>query len=149
MKVRKASKEDALSLINLYTQLLPNDSFNIVGITDFIENVAKSNDYFVLVLEDSNKIVATCTLIIIKNMTHKCRPFGVIENVVTDLEFRRHGFGKIILDEAIKIAINNRCHKVMVQTRQKHNYIFDFYSKCGFSSQLSKGFMINLEEKNE
>jgi GNAT superfamily N-acetyltransferase len=49
-------------------------------------------------------VVATCTLIIIPNLTRGGVPYALIENVVTDARHRRRGYGKLILEAAMAAA---------------------------------------------
>jgi len=58
---------------------------------------------FYLVIEEDGKIVSSCTLAVIKNMTRSARPYGLIENVVTHLDYQKKGYGTAVLDKALKI----------------------------------------------
>ncbi len=50
------------------------------------------------------QLVASCNLTVIPNLTRGCRPYGVIENVVTHAEHRQHGYGKAVLRHALDQA---------------------------------------------
>ena len=145
MIIRKAKTDDLIALIHLYYQLLPNDNINTVAGKCILQKMLNDNNYSVLVIEENKDIISTCTLVLVYNITHGSKPFGIIENVITDEQYRGKGYGKSIINEAIRIAKINQCHKIMVQTRRKEEYVTDFYKKCGFSTTISKGLMIDLE----
>ena len=50
-------------------------------------------------------LVASCTLTLTPNLTRGCRPYGVIENVVTDVGFRKRGFAKAVLEKSACILL--------------------------------------------
>ena len=59
--------------------------------------------YFVVFMD--NKLVSSCTLSVIPNLTRGCRPYGVMENVVTHPNYRRKGLGKTVLQKALEWMI--------------------------------------------
>lgn len=63
-----------------------------------------------------NAIVASCTLVVIPNLTRGAQPYGLIENVVTHASYRRRGYGKQLLRTAITSAWQVDCYKVMLLT---------------------------------
>lgn len=148
MNIRKAYKDDVQALIELYHQLLPWDELDYNQTKKIYEKILQDENYIINVIEYNERIISTCTLVIIKNLTHGGRPFGIIENVITKAEYRGKGYGKKLLRETIAYAKNVGCHKVMLQTRREEKYILDFYLKCGFSDKLSRGFMISFENDN-
>lgn len=145
MVIRKATKNDLNGIINLYHQLLNNDDINVNVAKTIFQKMIDDDNYYVLVVEENKSIVSTCTLIIVYNITHRNKPFCIIENVVTDERCRGNGYGKEVIKAAINLARIKECHKIMIQTRKKERYVINFYKKCGFSMKLSKGFMIDLE----
>ena len=42
-------------------------------------------------------LVSSCTITVVPNLTRACRPYGVIENVVTHASHRNNGYGKALL----------------------------------------------------
>ncbi|MDI1263234.1 MAG: GNAT family N-acetyltransferase, partial [bacterium] len=86
-------------------------------------------------------IVASCTLIVIPNLTRGGQPYGLIENVVTHADFRGRGFGKKILQAAAAAAWQADCYKVMLMTGSKRPSTLAFYVAAGFE-QNKTGFQM-------
>jgi GNAT superfamily N-acetyltransferase len=95
--------------------------------------------YYVVEVEE--KLVATCTLTLIPNFTRCMRPYGVIENVVTDPGYRRQGFATAVLDFALREAWSRGCYKVMLETGSKEESTLRFYEKVGFGRGVKTGFI--------
>jgi GNAT superfamily N-acetyltransferase len=86
-------------------------------------------------------LVSSCTLTIIANLTRGCRPYGVIENVVTHVAHRRRGYAKAVLLEALKDAWAANCYKVMLLTGRKDEATFRFYESVGFDRNGKQAFI--------
>lgn len=127
MTIREATKNDIDTLISLYSQLRPTDKFNKSEMMRIMEEINNDSQTIIFLTEaDAGDIVSTCEVVIIKNLTHSCRPFAIIENVVTDVSHRGQGYGKAVIDYAIRYANEMNCHKIMLQTRQKAEYVMLF-----------------------
>ncbi len=95
-------------------------------------------------VEVDGKIVSSCNLIIIKNLTRNLRPYGLVEHVITHPDYRKRGYGTKALQKAVAIAREKNCYKVMLLTGQKDEAILRFYEQAGFSRGIKTGFIINL-----
>jgi GNAT superfamily N-acetyltransferase len=93
-----------------------------------------------------DELVSSCTIMLIPNLTRGCKPYGVIENVVTHQEHRGRGWGKRLLQEALKHAWENRCYKVMLLTGRKDEATLKFYVSAGFSRDGKTGFVAKPSE---
>lgn len=93
------------------------------------------------VAEEEKKIVATCTLTLIPNLTRSLRPYGLIENVVTEPDFRKKGFATAVLRHALDDAWRAGCYKVMLETGSKKEETLRFYEKAGFQRGVKTGFI--------
>ena len=89
----------------------------------------------------NGSLVASCTLAVVPNLTRGCRPFGVIENVVTHASHRRRGYGKEILREALSTAWSANCYKVMLLTGRKDEATLRFYESAGFDRHGKQAFV--------
>jgi len=125
----------------LYKHLNPDDP-DLKG-TDYINKLweeifSDPNRYYIVVEEES------CILIIINNLTRSGRPFGLIENVVTNKEYRKKGYGTAILHKAVEIAKENNCYKVVLLTGRKEESVLRFYERAGFEKGIKTGFIMRL-----
>lgn len=89
----------------------------------------------------SGVLVSSCTLTVIPNLTRACRPYGIIENVVTHAAHRRQGWGKAILRHALGEAWRQHCYKAMLLTGRKDEGTLRFYESAGFDRHAKQAFV--------
>ncbi|MNT30730.1 putative acetyltransferase [compost metagenome] len=87
------------------------------------------------------QLVASCVLTTIPNLTRGCRPYGLIENVVTHSAFRQRGFGKAVLQHALQQAWAQGCYKAMLMTGRKDEAVMQFYEGAGFDRHDKQAFV--------
>jgi GNAT superfamily N-acetyltransferase len=90
---------------------------------------------------DDGNLVSSCTIALVPNLTRGCRPYGLIENVVTHASYRGQGRGKRMLREALDFAWANDCYKVMLLTGRKDEATLKFYEGAGFDRNRKTGFV--------
>lgn len=90
---------------------------------------------------EGNKLVSSCTIIVVPNLTRACRPYGLIENVVTHGEHRGKGWGKALLSHALLFAWKQGCYKVMLMTGRKDEATLRFYETAGFDRHGKQAFI--------
>jgi len=91
--------------------------------------------------EADGQIVSTCTLTIIPNLNHNGKPYGLLENVVTDPQYRQRGFATQVLQHAMQEAWALGCYKVMLLTGSKQEETLRFYEKAGLQHGIKTGFI--------
>ena len=94
---------------------------------------------------EADQLVASCTIMVIPNLTRGCRPYGLIENVVTHREHRNKGWGKAVLSAALGYAWSSGCYKVMLMTGRKDEAVFRFYEGAGFNRHGKQAFIARTE----
>jgi GNAT superfamily N-acetyltransferase len=77
-------------------------------------------------------IAGTFSLIICDNFGHGGLKFAILENVVVHPEYKRMGLGKKMMKEAIKIATENDCYKLMLSSNEKRKEAHAFYDSLEF-----------------
>ena len=145
--IRELIPDDLTQLIDLYKQLDSNNiNIDINNAKKIIEKSMKTEMIKYLVAEDNGKIIGSCYLVIIPNITNNCRSIGFIENVITDENYRGKGIGKNIIRKAIELSKNENCYKVILQSGMKRERAHTFYEKLGFDGESKKAFDLRLEE---
>jgi GNAT superfamily N-acetyltransferase len=86
-------------------------------------------------------LVSSCAITVIPNLTRACRPYGVIENVVTHASHRKNGYGKALLKHTLSYAWDQGCYKVMLLTGRKDEATYRFYESAGFDRHEKQAFI--------
>ena len=80
---------------------------------------------------------------ILKNDLHE-EPFGLIEDVFVNEDFRSRGFGKFLICKAIRIAAEHHCYKVIATSREERGEVHKLYKRLGFE-KYGIEFRVNLK----
>ena len=99
MEIRDLQEEELPQLLALYRHLHP-DGWLEEGeaARDIWKTIQALPGYHILVAVEGGEVLSSCTLLIVPNLTHGGRPYGVVENVVTHLSHRGKGFATACLD---------------------------------------------------
>ena len=132
--VRRATPHDLSGVIELYRHLYRGAAASEPGYaTDQWSRLLASDCARVLVAEDqSSTLIGTCVVAIVPSLAHGCRPWAVIEHVVTHPDYRRRGIGSSLLRTALQEAAAENCYKVMLATGSKNPATLRFYERAGF-----------------
>jgi GNAT superfamily N-acetyltransferase len=142
MLIREAQLGDFAAIKRLYAQLNPDDPIVTDGRDESaFQTIINSHHLHLFVGELDGRLVATCYLNFIPNMTRNVSPYCIIENVVTEQELRNKGLGKAIVRHALDFAWQLGCYKVMLQTGSKRESTHKFYKSCGFSADDKFAFV--------
>ena len=137
-------ENELLSLLELYRQLEPNDEIINEITAKNIWEIIKTQNIKYFIAKDNGKIVASCYICIVPNLTRNGRSIGFIENVITDKEYKGKGIGKNIMENAIKYAKDQNCYKVILQSGNKRIDAHKFYEILGFDGESKKAFDLRL-----
>lgn len=140
--IRTAGRGDVDALLDLYQHLTPGDArvATDVGVT-ILDRLTAFPGSAVLVADVGAVLVASCTLIVVPNLTRGGMPYGLIENVVTHGDYRKRGFGTQLLQAAKEAAWLAGCYKVMLLTGSESPATLNFYRNAGFE-QSKTGFQV-------
>ncbi len=135
-----AEKKHLVQILELYKQLHPEeDSISIDAANKIWEKTEENNIKYFIAIENG-KVISSCYLAIIPNLTRNGKSNGFIENVITDKKYRQKGIGRNVIEMAIKYGKDNNCYKIILQSSftRKENHIF--YEKYGFNGNSKKAF---------
>ncbi len=151
VKIRFLGLNDLAGLLRLYRFLNPRDPVlaeESPDVRDQWQAVLRDERLSYFGSEIDGVVVSTCTLCIVPNFTRSMRPYGVIENVVTDPAYRMKGLGTAILRHALEFSWTKGCYKVMLATGSKREETLRFYEKAGFKRGVKTGFVAHPDGQN-
>jgi GNAT superfamily N-acetyltransferase len=139
-----AKRENLVNILELYKQLNPtNNDFSLEDANRIWDKIENENIKYFLA-KDNDKIIGSCYIIIIPNLTFNGKSIGYIENVITDEKYRRKGIGKKIMEMAINYAKEENCYKVVLQSGIKRTTAHKFYEAIGFNAETKKAFELRF-----
>jgi glucosamine-phosphate N-acetyltransferase len=124
--LRKIEREDLNDhYLDLLDELTP--SSHEVNFDEEWSAFSRNKDHHVLVVTHGNSVVGTASLF----LEHKLdgRVAGHVEDVVVSKPRRGEGLGKVLIDGLIRIAIREKCYKILLNCSDKN---ISFYGKFGF-----------------
>ncbi len=142
MNVRDLQKHDLQALLALYPHLNPTDptldaeTARAIWLETLANPRCRHYGGF-----EGTALVSACTITVVPNLTRSGRPYGLIENVVTDPAHRRKGWGCAVLARALAFAWSSHCYKVMLLTSRKDDATFRFYERAGFDRHEKQAFV--------
>lgn len=140
--IREAKREELDALLELYTHLheagIPEDT---ACLRQTWENICGDENYHLIVCEQDGRIVSSCSCVVIPNLTRNVRPYALIENVVTHVDYRGRGYATACLDYARTIAQAAGCYKIMLLTGAKDERTKAFYRRAGYNSEDKTAFI--------
>ena len=141
--IRAINHDELDQLLELYKHLNKTDDLipNQDMLYDVWNEIMGNSRLKYFGIFDDDLIITSCTLAIIPNLTRGCKPYGIIENVVTNSFYRNKGLGKLILGHALDHAWKNGCYKVMLSTGSKNPATLRFYGSAGFDSNEKQAFI--------
>lgn len=142
LEIREIEKKDLEGLLKLYTQLNDNPVPEIdERVIKVWEDIHRDPNHHIFVGIIDGIIVATCVLIIVSNLTRGQRPYGLVENVVTDAAYRKKGYATEVLNFAKGMAQQQNCYKIMLMTGSKKDSTLKFYEQAGYNRQDKTAFI--------
>ena len=142
-EIRPIRADELPALLSLYRHLHPADP-ELQVTPDLLElwrRICSDPQLQYLVAEVDNRLVSSCALTVVPNLTRGARPYGLVENVVTHPEFRRRGIATRVLRAALELAWSRDCYKVMLLTSRKDEATLRFYRQAGFEAGVKTGFV--------
>ena len=131
--IRPATHGDMPGMLALYRHLNPADPIPDPAQAETAWSALLDSPLTTVFVADTGGVlVASCTLVVVPNLTRGARPYAVIENVVTHADHRRRGLGQAVLAAALDAAWGENCYKVMLATGSRNPGTLQFYESAGF-----------------
>lgn len=103
--IRPIQTYELCSLLELYKHLNPTEPLPKEEQLQQVWNQLFSDPKITCwVVDLERKLIASCVLVVVPNLTRNARPYALIENVVTHADYRRQGIGKRLLHHVLQFA---------------------------------------------
>ncbi len=106
------------------------------------ESNTKCSGFKFEVTSDEGAIIGRAFLYVMYNGLHK-RPFGLLEDVFINNEFRGSGVGTVLIEQIINKAVKMNCYKLLATSRHARSRVHELYVKIGFTD-YGKEFRMSL-----
>lgn len=142
--VRTAERADIPRILELYAELQPSDPpiDEKAAVAVFESAASRGVTYFVAVC--GARVVGTCYVAVIPNITKQCASIGFVENVITAADYRRNGVGRKLMSAAVDCAKAQGCYKVTLQSGIHRAEAHKFYESAGFDGGSKRAFEIRF-----
>ncbi|WP_269582221.1 GNAT family N-acetyltransferase [Roseibium sp. Sym1] len=135
LAIRAAGSGDFEGLRDLYRHLVTDDlpAADALQRQTFAEMMQHPR-LTILLAQKDRRLVASCTLVIVPNMTRGCAPYALVENVVTHENWRGLGIGRRLMETALERAFDEGCFKIMLLSGADNTAAHRFYKRLGFAN---------------
>ena len=86
-----------------------------------------------IVLQENNTAIGRAFLYLLQNELHK-EPFGLMEDVFVEEQFRGKGYGEKLVKAIIEEATKRHCYKLICTSRFSNEKAHHLYEKLGFKN---------------
>lgn len=135
----RANISDAKEIQRLYCQLV-NDQ-NISVNENAVYAISQDDFNYLIVGKLGNKVIATAFLVICRDVMYADQPFAVVGNIVVDSQYQSNKVGPKLMDYLKVLCKSKKCTKIMLMSSSKRIEAHKFFEKCGYQSDLKKGFV--------
>lgn len=148
-QVREAEQRDLEQLLGLYRELAEGDAARAPVAADASRGVftaiASDRTRHLCVATDGDDVVGAAELIVVANLTHRARPWAVIENVIVSQAIRGNGAGTALIQHLIDIARASGCYKVQLHSGKQRSDAHRLYRRVGFEP-VAEGFKLYFDD---
>ena len=96
-----------------------------------------------ITIEQDGRVIARGRIYFIENDLGHNAPAAYIEDVYVEEEYRKHGYGKQIVEALIDEARKAGCYKIIGCSRYGREKVHEFYKRFGFKDH-GKEFRLDL-----
>lgn len=98
---------------------------------EYEKKIIKESYSIKFIANDGKVPVGRAFLYILYNDLHE-EPFGFLEDVFVDSEYRGQGIGTALVEAVIEEAKKEKCYKLICASRYERKEVHEWYEKMGF-----------------
>jgi GNAT superfamily N-acetyltransferase len=147
-EVRELGPDDLTALLGVYRHLHREDDPlpAQVDVDRIWADICANPDLIYVAAFRGDELVASCTAVIVPNLTRGARPYAVIENVVTAPDQRRSGLATAVLQDTIERCRARDCYKIMLASAVQREEAHGLYERNGFDRNAKQAFLLDLRK---
>lgn len=148
LTIREALRPDLPDVLRLYAQPELDNGITL-GIAEaerIFERMTTYPNYKLYIAIEESCVVGTFALLIMDNLGHSGAPSAIIEDVAVDPAVQGQGVGRQMMRQAIRLAGDNGCYKVVLSSNLKRDRAHAFYKSLGFEHH-GYSFRIDLQHE--
>ena len=97
-------------------------------------------NHMIYVIEENNVVIANITLLIEPKFIHHNQNVAHLEDFIIDLDYRKNGLGKILLQHCIDVAKSMNCYKLILNCDDKLVSYYQTYHFTNKNNEMSLYF---------
>lgn len=147
--IRPLKSEDYdRGFLQLLAQLTEVGNINREQFLNRFHMMKNTGSYYIIVIEDVNteKVVATATLVVEQKFIHNCAVRGRLEDVVVNNKYRGKHLGKLVIKIILQLSRYLRCYKLSLDCK---DHLIPFYESLGFKREPSNANYLNMRFPTE
>ena len=129
MIIRRLNKNDYEQFLVLINQFRETD-FTEKDFILTLDKIEKNSEIWIM--ENEDKVIASATIIFEYKFIFDISCLAHIEDVIVDINYRRKGYGKILINHLKKIAKSNNCYRLTLDCNDTN---VNFYNACDFEKR--------------
>ena len=140
--VREASPEDVPAVLGLLGDLgrpQPAGRSEAAEFGRMVEGYIADGDKRILIATVGGRVVGMASVLLLPRLNHVTRELYVPELVVSH-QYRRRGLGRALVGYCIKIAVENGCHRMRLESGNQRTDSHRFYRGLGFEQSALSFF---------
>lgn len=147
--VRHASPSDLGALLPLYDELagekLTATPGDLASSEPLLAEILANSSRALIVAVLDEQLLGTADLLIVANLTHRGKPWAIVENVIVSGTARRTGVGRALMEHLIELAREAGCYKLQLVSGKHRTEAHAFYRSMGLDA-VAEGFKIYFDE---
>lgn len=134
LEIRKAELKDAEGLCILLSELVGR-CCNLEALREQLALILADMHYGLFVACDGSRVVGTVMGIACYDLAFDGKKFGVVENVITDEDYRGQGVGRRLFRALEEWAVQQDCAYIQLVSSARRTGAHRFYERIGYSRE--------------
>jgi GNAT superfamily N-acetyltransferase len=132
LDIRKATRTDLPALVQLLAEMDGERPLPMAQAERIYTEMSRYPSYSSYLAIIDGQPVGTFTLLVFVSLVHDGAPEAVIDGVVVSPSWRGRGVGTALMVEAMRVAQEEGCYKLMLSSNSKRQDAHRFYRALGF-----------------